>query len=116
MVAPDVDPDHEAERDRELALEVRELGDLHDEAGRVERPLLHGVLLEDAERLLAADDVARVTQRGALAALGDGARGLVGDVEGNEDRELAREPLPPVRKERADRTHRPEQQRRHRRC
>ena len=39
VVPADVDPEHEAERDRELALEVGELRHLHDEAGRVERPV-----------------------------------------------------------------------------
>ena len=94
-VPPDVDPDHEAERDRELALEVRELRDFHDEAGRIERPVLHRELVVDAERALPADDVARVLERRALPPCATVARGLVGDVERDEDRELAGEPLQP---------------------
>ncbi len=109
LVAPDVDPDHEAEGDRELALEVRELRHLHDEVGRLERPVLHGVLLVDAEHALGVHHIARVLERRLLAALRERARELVGDVERDEDRELAREPGPAVREQRADPAHRPEQ-------
>ena len=94
VVAPQVDPQQEAERDRELALEVRPVRDLEHESRRVHRPVLDGLLAEDAERLLGRDHVLRVADRGRARAVREAARRLVGDVEGDEQRELAQEVAP----------------------
>ncbi len=96
-----VRPQEERERDRELGVEIRPVGDVKHDPGRVEGEPLDRELAEDAERPLGVDDVVRMCQRGAAAPGRDDARELVGDVEQRHDHDLAQEIPGTTREQRA---------------
>ena len=102
LVAAQVDEEHEPERQRELAVEVRPVRDAHHDRRGVKGPLLKIELVEEAQAPLGAHDRARVAQRRRPVAHRERARQLVGHVEQREDRELTAEVAPPSREALSD--------------
>ena len=94
VVAPQVDPEQEPEADRELAVEVRPVGDCLHEVRRRGREVLDVELVEDPQRALGRDDVVGVAKRDRAVADGQRARRLVEQVEQREDRQLAGQVAP----------------------
>ena len=102
LVAAQVDEEHEPERQRELAVEVRPVRDAHHDRRGVKCPLLQVELVEEAQAPLGVHDRVRVSNRGRPVAHREGAGQLVGHVQQREDRELTAEVAPPSREARSD--------------
>ena len=80
LVAEEVEPDQEAERDRELGVEVELVGEVDQPVGGQEERLQAG-LEEGVGRALEVDHLLAVGDRVGALAVGDAADQLVGDVD-----------------------------------
>ena len=88
LVAEQVEPDEEGDRDRELAVHVDLVREVDQPARRQEEGLQVG-LEEGVRRALEVDDLLAVGERDVVLAVGDSADGLVADVCEDEEPELA---------------------------
>lgn len=88
-----VEPDQEAERDRELGVEVDLVGEVDDPVGGKEKGLQAG-LEKGVGRALEVDHLLAVGERVGAVGVGDPAAELVDDVDADEDADLAPEVAP----------------------
>jgi hypothetical protein len=88
IVATEVEPRQERERDDEVAVQVEEVRDLDEPALVIEQRLLEARLEEGAEPALGVHDPLGVRVRQVLAAVREPADDLIAVVCGEEQQEL----------------------------